>query len=415
MALKRCTDSITTAPPPSMANHSPACNEGDRLSTVLIQLLLDHPFWGSLLSQTRIAPDPTLPTYGATDGLDHIWYNPILTRTLSLGQLAFLLLHEIMHIAFQHFERKRVRDHERWNRACDYAINLLARDAHTELRKFQRAHKLELIPGILLDNAYQNLCAEEIYDRLPTPPTQLPHTIALDEHRSFPTDIDSHERLIGKILAAHHQWERQQRQGTLPAGLLRAIDELRTSATPWTRILRQWGSRHLGHDEASYAPPHRRRLIRDHIIAPRAYSTRTGMLVLTLDTSGSMSQETITDGLSEIEHLSDLCEEVLILTHDVSVHDVISTKEVTHFWHTIRTQTAHIHGGGGTSHVPLFTWLHEHRIRPDLLISFTDLATVFPATAPRFPVLWATEPLHANTRVPFGTILPIAPLASVSR
>lgn len=414
MALERCTDSITGTLP-STPDQSLICKESDRLSTVLIQLLLEHPFWGSLLSQTRIAPDPTLPTYGATDGLDHIWYNPTFTRTLSLGQLAFLLLHEIMHIAFQHFERKRVRDHERWNHACDYAINLLARDARNELRKLQGKHNLELIPGILLDSAYQNLCAEEIYDRLPTTQPQPLPTIALDEHRSFPTDLDSHERLIGKILAAHHQWERQERQGTLPAGLLRAIDELQTSATPWTRILRQWGSRHLGHDEASYAPPHRRRLIRDHIIAPRAFSTRTSMLVLTLDTSGSMSQETITDGLSEIEHLSDLCEEVLILTHDVSVHDVISTKEVTHFWHTIRTQTAHIHGGGGTSHVPLFTWLHEHRIRPDLLISFTDLATVFPTTAPRFPVLWATEPVNANTAVPFGTVLPIAPLASVSR
>lgn len=277
MALARCIDPVSSDGPtvePS-ASLQIERTERDRLSTVLMHLFIQYPFWGSLLSQTHLLADLTLHTYGATDGLDHIWYNPLLTRTLTNRQLAFLLLHEIMHIAFQHFARQHNREHERWNHACDYAINPLARDAQSALTELQRLQHVELIPHILLDPAYDNLSAEQIYDRLPSSPTLPANATGIDEHRPFPTDADRHERLIGKILVAHQQWEQHDRRGTLPAGLLLAIDQLRGSVTPWTRILRQWGSRHLGHDEASYFPPHRRRLIRDHLIAPRTYSLRT--------------------------------------------------------------------------------------------------------------------------------------------
>jgi len=43
-----------------------------------------------------------------------------------------------------------------------------------------------------------------------------------------------------------------------------------------------------------------------------------------------------------------------------------------------------IHGGGGTSFVPVFDWLAECRLRPDLLLYFTDAEGDFPQRQPLF-------------------------------
>ena len=117
-------------------------------------LLVGAPFWGVL--SLRLAPveDPSIKTM-ETNGVT-IRYNPDFVTGLSRGALRTLIAHETMHCAALHHTRREGRDLQRWNIACDYAINPLLAEAEFEMPE-----------GVLLDPAYAGMSAEEIYDRLP--------------------------------------------------------------------------------------------------------------------------------------------------------------------------------------------------------------------------------------------------------
>jgi len=95
-------------------------------STVRIQkarttLLLDHPFFGTLLFRLGAQARSSIATM-ATDGVS-LYFNPQFVETLSAAEIAGTLAHEVMHPALQHHIRRGGRNPRRWNMACDYAIN----------------------------------------------------------------------------------------------------------------------------------------------------------------------------------------------------------------------------------------------------------------------------------------------------
>ena len=98
----------------------------------------------------------------ATDGVS-LYYNPEFVETLNAATLAGTLAHEVMHPALHHHVRRSGRDPKRWNEACDYAINPLLVDAG-----------LSLPEGVLLDNRFRGMSAEQIYNLLETESEQEP-------------------------------------------------------------------------------------------------------------------------------------------------------------------------------------------------------------------------------------------------
>ena len=114
-------------------------------------LLLDHPFFGSLLFRLKGREQRSIPTM-ATDGVS-LYYNPEFVDTLNSATLAGVLAHEVMHPALQHHLRRSKRDPRRWNEACDYAINPLLLDAG-----------LSLPDGVLVDQRFRGMSAEQIYN-----------------------------------------------------------------------------------------------------------------------------------------------------------------------------------------------------------------------------------------------------------
>ena len=46
------------------------------------------------------------------------------------------------------------------------------------------------------------------------------------------------------------------------------------------------------------------------------------------------------------------------------------------------------YGHGGTSFIPPFEYVKEHKLRPDIFIYLTDGCGGAPEKAPQFPVLW---------------------------
>ena len=122
-----------------------------RIQKARTTLLLDHPFFGSLLFRLKGREQRSISTM-ATDGVS-LYYNPEFVDTLNSATLAGVLAHEVMHPALQHHLRRSGRDPRRWNEACDYAINPLLLDAG-----------LSLPDGVLVDHRFRGMSAEQIYN-----------------------------------------------------------------------------------------------------------------------------------------------------------------------------------------------------------------------------------------------------------
>ena len=122
-----------------------------RIQKARTTLLLDHPFFGTLLFRLGGKASRSVATM-ATDGVS-LFYNPEFVDTLNAAELAGVLAHEVMHPALQHHTRRGDRDHARWNMACDYAINPMLLDAGLTLPK-----------DVLIDNRFRGMSAERIYN-----------------------------------------------------------------------------------------------------------------------------------------------------------------------------------------------------------------------------------------------------------
>ena len=129
-----------------------------------MQIVTNLPFFAELLFNLAIyeASSESGVDTMATDGRS-IFYNAEFTNGLKSGEVTFIIIHEIMHNANFHFARQGGRDHELWNYAADYAINIPISD----LAKGSRGTSIMSTPtDICLDEKYRGMSAEMIYDIL---------------------------------------------------------------------------------------------------------------------------------------------------------------------------------------------------------------------------------------------------------
>jgi predicted metal-dependent peptidase len=457
------------APPVALTDRDTlAATEMERVHALRATLIADHPFWASLLLPMQIRPSFTLPTFGATDCLRSIWVNPYWTSALKIRQLGYVLIHEVCHVAFLHALRQAGRDLHKWNLATDISVNALVDDIkvgdgiHGMRPLYDRSSQV-VVPGrgvislIVPPDWAKGLLAEEIYERLPDPPHTCPlcqgshgsgqpgsqpgpsgpqppgdNAPTSDPAQSSPQNgsapspngepdwsrghcqpghtclqvppvlgPDDAEELTDRVQAAYEAWTASSQRGTMPAAMTRLVEFLRSAKVPWQRVLHQVAGSALAHDDYSLFPPHARWLHEADILRPTLRSTRLAILVIAVDTSGSITLKILRQFAPEMAKLHTLSEETLILTCDAQIHQVIPTAKVPEFLATLNFT-----GGGGTSHIPVFDWLREHRHTPDLLVALTDLHSEFPDQKPPYPVLWCAPPEH-GTPPPWGRLVVI--------
>ena len=123
-----------------------------KLATARTKLILDKPFLGALvlrLPMLEAKPDWCQTTF--SDGKT-LYYNRQYIEALNPDQTQFALAHETLHCALSHFARRAHRVKQRWEMACDLAINpILIQDGLTPT------------PDALFLREYEGLSAEEIY------------------------------------------------------------------------------------------------------------------------------------------------------------------------------------------------------------------------------------------------------------
>ncbi len=404
-----------------------------KLATARTRLILDKPFLGALVLRLPLREgDPKWCETTFSDGKT-FYYNRDYIDALDTEQTQFALSHEALHCALSHFHRRSNRVRQRWDLACDYAINpLLIKDG------------LKPTPDAMYLREYEGMTAEEIYpcledndnggereleddqqhdeaDNKQQPSTQdssggnkekenqtnnktqgqgqqdstteeggeggaMPQPAGLSAQEEDELSLQWEQRLAGAAQQA-------LQSGKLEGDMARMVDHLLQPKLPWRMLLARYMTA-TAREDYSYTRPSTRR--GDPAIYPGMRSNETS-IVVAVDTSGSISEDEIQEFISEIDALkSQLRASVTLLTCDTTLN--YGCPWTFAAWDTFQFDIA-IRGGGGTNFRPVFEWVENQDQAPDLLVYFTDAEGLFPETEPAFPVTWLVK---GKAGVPFG-------------
>jgi predicted metal-dependent peptidase len=378
-----------------------------KLAKAVARTVLDHPFFATLLLRMPLREDREVKT-AATDGRQ-IRYNPAFIDRLSVNQTVFVLAHLVMHVAHFHPLRRNARHPGRFNKAGDFAINGILKEAG-----------LSLLPGAPYHKSFDNLAAEQIYERLPKgagegegrdgdndiDSDQDPGGCggfedAKDEHGKPLSKADRQRQEAELTVVIQQAAQAARAQGKLPGSLARLVDALVHPILDWREILRSFVD-HAARDDYSWRHPNRRH-IADGIYLPSFRSEGLQPLVLAIDTSGSIRQSELNQFQAELNDI--------LLSYPSTVNvvycdsEISATEIITPEQYPVRLKAV---GCGGTDLRPPFEWARENVPEAGCLIYLTDLKGDTPEIDPGIPTLWISttdeRDLPETQRPGFGHI-----------
>ena len=400
---------VTAAAPPMPSSPEVlAAHVRKRLTACQFRLSDRHPFFGALLMMTPIVVTADVPT-AATDGRD-VLFNPTFVHGLATAELDALVVHELLHCALLHVPRRRERDRVLWNIAADIHINGIIR----------QMPDLKLPQGGIEDPNLAHLSVEEIYatllrsakelpalrveDLLPLPgqgqggAQENPSDACTGDDTDAAADLAAHwSSLTARAMAVAEM----QRQGSMPAELLRAVRETHQPQVDWRTAL--W--RCLVRTPDDFAGFDRR-----HLWQGLYLETLEGESVsvdVCIDTSGSVHGKMLDAFLSELRGIVRSYPAVRCRLYyaDAACHGPFEVDADTAF--------PAPKGGGGTDFRPFFAAVEGGPGATDgrvpshhLAVYLTDGFGTFPKQAPRHDVLWVVAPGGAqDAAFPFGQVV----------
>jgi predicted metal-dependent peptidase len=378
------------------------------LAAARVKLILGRDaksaFFATLALRLKPEPNWDVDTL-ATDG-KVLRYAPPFVTGLSPDELVGVLAHEVMHCALAHPVRRGDRDHEKWNVACDLAVNPLLLQAGIVLPPDR------LMPG---EGKYAELesgkSADEYYALLPGP-ANAPDGGRGCQSSSDPGGcgqvIDPASGDPAEARQAEADWQVAVSQaqsaaatrGPLPAGLGRTVDTVLHPPADWRAVLKEFVASHAKNDYSWVRP--NRRFVAQGLYLPGLYSEELGDVILAVDASGSIGEKLLGVFAAEVNAVLGAYDcSVTVLYHDTEVEKVQTWRS------TDGPLVLEPVGGGGTSHACVFDWLISSGASPACVICLTDLETEFPTNVPGVPVLWAVAG-NAPCDPPFGRVVSLS-------
>ncbi len=427
------------------------------LARFRVRALRAVPFYATLALHARVTYDPSVPL-AATDG-DAIILNPTSMNELDEHEFAFVIIHELMHLALRHVPRRKQRQPYPWNLVTDALINHTIdtssayhrRDstlrAHAPEGVFTLTRLTELLKQPEDPAALAQRSAEELYAllRQHAPPpdedaasSEADHTSnekddtptnnhnALepktpDSSNTFTTrawsdlrddasrsdaeraESDAHWRRALANASALQREHESRNPGSTPAGLRRLIDANNDSIIDWRTLL--W--HHLSAYPHDYSSFDRRFLQHEQYLDLLDGQALT--LEVCIDTSGSIDQQALNAFASELNGILNAYPAVRARLYYCDAH-----LDGPHDIETLNDAPPPV-GGGGTSFRPFFEHLERDPsgATNPIAVYFTDGYGDFPEHAPSdHTTIWAVQPGGLESeRFPFGEIVRIDPHA----
>lgn len=301
-----------------------------------------------------------------------------------------VMLHEILHVAFTHMLRKGKRNHDKFNRACDYAINIIIIKAGFKLPSYA-----------LYDIKYVGMTAEQIYDLLPDEPE--------DEWDKNPQDLkaplegeDSAEakkiqaEVDDILIQAVMQTKRGgDRAGKVPGEIERYVESLLSPKIPWYRVLRSFMTK-MAKTDWTFRK-FNRRFFPKHIL-PTQFSEKVCDIAVSVDSSGSVDDHQFAHFVCETQSI------IKGMRPDLLTFIQFDTKIISNDPIKKLADLGKIHftGRGGTDINPVMAWAAKKK--PSVLIVFTDGYFTKSEIDPKVPVIWIIYD-NEDFKADFGKII----------
>lgn len=353
----------------------------ERLVTARIGLLLRHSFFGNLATRLTLINADEWCSTAATDGLK-FYYNSRFIMMLKPKEVEFLVGHEVLHVVYDHMDRRGTRDPQIWNIADDYAVN-------ADLKRHKVGQFITTVP-CLYEQKYDGKPAEEIYDDLMKNVQKININDLIDQMiddhlDSSEGDSDSdgdqdgkgkrpkmspeeRERARQEIKQAIINAAQSAEAGSLPLGVERLIKQATNPVMPWRELI-QTNLTSAIRTDYSWMRPSRRSWHMDAVM-PGMTPGEEIDVVVAIDMSGSISNKQAQQFLGEIAGMMEAFDgyKVHVFCFDT---DIYNPQDFTsENMDTIDNYEPA--GGGGTDFDAIFEYLKKVGNVPKRLICFTD-------------------------------------------
>jgi predicted metal-dependent peptidase len=353
---------------------TPDAQLDQRIQRCKVQMLLNHPFYSLILIRMKmIAVDcEEIPQIG-TDGTN-IWYNVNFMSKLNEDEMTFVLGHQVLHVVYDHFERRQGREHKEWEFATDFSINLdLVQSKIGELPRKE-------IIKLCFDEKYRDKTSYQIYEDLLKNPNQMKGNQLLDTHMDYDskngqglqglglTPADMSQRGADDMVDSVIQAAKTAGLDSLPARLRSILNEFLEPKISWRDYL-QTSIRSLAVDDYSLMRPNRKSWGLG-VVLPGTEGFDCVNLAVSIDVSGSVSESMIRDMLSEIKGITESFNDykLHVWMFDTRIHNpqIFTPENISDL------DTYEIMGGGGTTLDINWHYMIENDIEVDKFILFTD-------------------------------------------
>ncbi len=362
-----------------------------KLSKAKAQLIIEHPFYASLLCNLPFVEDKSVERM-EIDGVS-ARYNPEYVQKLSLNELKFAEAHAVMRCALSHPQRLGSRDKKKWDKAGDYIINeMLVNDKVGEMPE-----------GALYDPnlvASAGGVAESLYNILPEGDDNDGNgpgkgNSPMDGVQPPPNNEAGQQ--------AEQDWKVRTVQagqvakmcGKLSAAAARLVGEIVSPVVPWQKLLERFVSKRAKTNR-SFSRPNRRFLAQG-LYLPAMSGETLGKIAIAVDCSGSIGQREIDEFAAEIKAIKNTMRPASI---DVYYFDSKVSHEETYA--PDDELDIRPHGGGGTAFSPIFKAINTKDILPECVVVLTDLYCSDFGPAPEYPVMWVS---NGTDSAPWGEVV----------
>jgi len=374
--------------------------------------LMKHPetalYSGVMLMGKSEVVDDGCPT-AYTDGVNKVYGRKFLETVDSEPKVRGLILHENLHVALKQLPRGKDMFEENRklaNIAADLVVNNIIEDIKGTING--SSERIVALPdGAVYDPMFQNWSMREIYNYLkknckggkkgrggeggqkgndPADAGSQDNdddgdTITINGKTYDLSDADEHDLdnlkdlTHGEIKEINDAIDKALREGGMLAGRMgakmpRSISDLLEPKVDWHDEMRDFVTSSIkGKDEFTWRKLNKRQLVND-ILSPSVENETIGELVVSIDTSGSIGGEQITEFATELVSICELCspDKVRVLWWDTDVHGeqvfVGNYQDIAKLLKPV--------GGGGTHVSCVSEYINKERINAECVIVFTD-------------------------------------------
>lgn len=398
-------------------------NTSLNIRATVMRLLIDKPFFGFIVSKMDFIEDKNsyvgpIPT-AATDGRN-IFYNSDFFNGMTQKERIFVIAHEIMHCVLDSMGRKGGRDMQYWNMATDYAIN--------DMLKLDNVGEMPKVG--LWEQKYRNMSAEVIYEDLVKNKSTKKDTldVHLDPDKMGKPDKDGKgqgkDGKDGDMEGAEgtgkgkaptkkemeqirkdfeklkiEAYQRAKMAGNNLGSIEQMVGELLTPKINWKDLLHT-SIQSIFKSDMTWMRPNRRNPMRNMIL-PSMDFEKTVDVCVSIDTSGSISDEQRITFLSEISGILNYYTafKLKIWCFDTACHNL----QVYDQYNISTLKDYQPAGGGGTDIGCNFKFMEKEGIRPEQFICLTDGYNGSSNWGPEeyCPTVWIIHS-NPNPQVPFG-------------